>query len=155
MKLTSTAFQDGAEIPRTYAHEGRDISPPLSWTDVPAGARSLALIVEDPDAPDPAHPLRTWTHWVVFDLPPDAAGLPEGAGDLAPRHLGLNDWKQQGWGGPAPPIGRHRYFFKLFALDRELGLDRPTKKELEQAIGRATVLAQAQLVGTYQQVKAA
>jgi len=155
MQLTSTAFQDGGELPRTYARQGRDISPPLAWTGVPAGTKSLALIVEDPDAPDPAHPLRVWVHWVVFDLPPDLAGLSEGAGELTTQNLGMNDWGHQAWGGPAPPIGRHRYVFKLYALDRQLGLDMPTKRQVEQAISRAKVLAEAHLVGTYQQSKAA
>jgi hypothetical protein len=120
---------------------------------VPDGARSLVLIVDDPDAPDPAKPRMTWVHWVLYDIPATADGLDEG---VAPAALpagtreGLNDWKRTGYGGPCPPIGRHRYFHKLYALDAELGdLGSPTKTEVEHAM-KGHVLAEGVLVGTYQ-----
>lgn len=151
MKLTSTAFAHEAEIPLLYTCEGRDLAPPLAWSGAPAGTRSFALIVDDPDAPDPAAPKMTWVHWVLYDLPASAHGLPEGGKPLpAGAREGLNDWKRTGYGGPCPPIGRHRYFFKLYALDTLLGdLATPTKAKLEQAM-RGHVLAQAELIGTYQ-----
>ncbi len=146
MRLTSPAFRDGGEIPEKYAKDGEDRSPPLSWSGVPAEAASLALIVDDPDAPR-----GTWTHWVVTDLPATTTGLEEGA---TAGHAGLNDWRHAAWNGPAPPWGRHRYEFKLFALDRELGLTRPTRHEVERAMA-GHVLAEAKLTGTYQAERAA
>jgi Raf kinase inhibitor-like YbhB/YbcL family protein len=151
MELTSKAFGAGGEIPRRHTCDGDDVSPPLQWHGVPAGTASLVLIVDDPDAPDPAAPQRTWVHWVVYDLPPAAGGLPEGARPLPPgAHEGLNDWNRRGWGGPCPPIGRHRYFFKLYALDVPTlpAGPRPTKAAVEQAM-QGHVLASAELVGTY------
>jgi Raf kinase inhibitor-like YbhB/YbcL family protein len=151
MKLTSIAFDHGAEIPRRCTCEGTDQAPPLTWSGVPLNAASLALIVDDPDAPDPAKPQRTWVHWVVVDIPPDAGGL-AGEGHVLPAGSrdGTNDWKRTGYGGPCPSIGRHRYFFKLYALDTTLpGLSQPTKAELEQAM-KGHVLAEAVLMGTYQ-----
>jgi Raf kinase inhibitor-like YbhB/YbcL family protein len=148
MRLTSPAFTEGGEIPKQYTQDGRDLSPPLSWTDVPPGTRSLALIVDDPDAPDPAAPLRTWVHWVVTDLPPETTGLAEGV-TRVPGRIGLNDWDHAAWEGPLPPKGRHRYVFKLYALDRTLELDRPTKKAVERAM-QGHVLAETKLVGEYQ-----
>ena len=151
--ISSAAFEAGGSIPGKYTCDGADTSPPLSWNDVPAGATSLVLIVDDPDAPDPAAPKMTWVHWVLFNIPPSAAGLAEGVDskDLPPgTEEGLNDWQRTGYGGPCPPIGRHRYFHKLYALDTVLsGLDAPTKAELEQAM-EGYVLGQAELVGTYQ-----
>ena len=151
MKLTSTAFADGGEIPQAHTCEGRDLAPLLAWSELPKNAASLALIVDDPDAPDPAAPKMTWVHWVLFDIAPSAQGIAEGA-----KHLpqgardGLNDWKRTGYGGPCPPIGRHRYYFKLYALDTTLPkLNRPTKAQLEQAM-KGHVVASAQLMGTYQ-----
>ncbi len=153
LTITSSAFANGGQIPRTYTCEGQDIAPALNWTGVPEGTRSLVLIVDDPDAPDPKAPKMTWIHWVLYNIPPDAAGLPEAAatGDLpGGTEEGLNDWHRTGYGGPCPPIGRHRYFFKLYALDTMLkGLKKPTKAEVEAAI-EGHVLAQAELVGTYQ-----
>ena len=148
MRLTSPAFTHGAEIPTRYTSEGSDVSPPLVWAEVPAGAKSLALVVEDPDVPDPAAPTRTWIHWVITDLPPKRHGLHENIGKLASGHVGINDWNRAAWGGPNPPIGRHRYVFKLYALDRMLDLPRPTKADLEAAMA-GHVLAEAELVGTY------
>jgi Raf kinase inhibitor-like YbhB/YbcL family protein len=151
MNLQSTAFTQDGEIPRRHTCEGDDVAPPLAWSDVPERTQSLALIVDDPDAPDPAAPARTWVHWVLVDIPPTASALPEGGRPLPGGcRDGLNDWQRTGYGGPCPPIGRHRYFFKLYALDTRLAkLQRPTKAELEQAM-QGHVLAQAQLLGTYQ-----
>jgi hypothetical protein len=149
MRLTSTAFTDGSEIPTKYTCEGADVSPPLAWDGVPAGTRSLALIVDDPDAPDPAAPRQTWVHWVIVDLPPDVDGLKENIRRLAHGHVGVNDWSRAKWGGPCPPIGRHRYFFKLYALDRVLELEQPSKIDVERAMA-GHILAEATLIGTYQ-----
>ena len=157
LTIRSDAFADGAEIPTRCTCEGEDVSPPLAWSGLPAGARSLALVVDDPDAPDPAAPKRTWVHWVLHDVPANAAGLPEAAGKKnalpAGTREGLNDWKRTGYGGPCPPIGRHRYFFKLYALDRPLGAlggaGGATKGEVERAMS-GHVLEAAEVVGTYQ-----
>lgn len=150
MKLTSIAFAPMGAIPSQYTCEGDDLVPPLAWSGEPAATRSFALVVDDPDAPDPAAPKMTWVHWVVYNLPGTTHALPEG-GRLPPgAHSGLNDWHRTGWGGPCPPIGRHRYFFKLYALDTVLPEMRsPTKATLEQAM-QGHVLARAELVGTYQ-----
>lgn len=152
MKIESTAFSDHGAIPAVHTCEGRDVSPPLAWHDVPEGARSLVLIVDDPDAPDPAAPKMTWVHWVVYNIPPTMAGFSEGitGKELPPGTLeGLNDWKATGYRGPCPPIGRHRYVHKLFALDTVLpDLKRPTKKQLEHAM-RDHIIGGAELIGTY------
>jgi Raf kinase inhibitor-like YbhB/YbcL family protein len=156
LSLKSTAFTQGGNIPATYTCEGDDLAPPLAWEGVPPGARSLVLIVDDPDAPDPLAPKMTWVHWVLFNLSPDVSGLPQGAKsvDLPPgTGEGLNDWNRTGYGGPCPPVGRHRYFFKLYALDTVLkGLDRPTKAQVEAAI-QGHVIEKTELVGTYQKKK--
>lgn len=151
MKLSSPAFAHGSAIPQKYSCEGQDVSPPLAWSGLPAGTKSLALVVDDPDAPDPAAPKMTWVHWVLYNVPPGASGLAEGAASLPAGTLeGLNDWKRTGYGGPCPPIGRHRYFHKLYALDVVVpDLARPTKATLEAAM-KGHVLARAELVGTYQ-----
>ncbi|CAN95601.1 MULTISPECIES: YbhB/YbcL family Raf kinase inhibitor-like protein [Sorangium] len=153
LSLQSPDFHHGDVIPIVHTCEGKDASPALSWSGIPGGTRSLALIVDDPDAPDPRAPKTTWVHWVLYNIPPDAGGLPEGAhkADLPTGTLeGRNDWKRAGYGGPCPPIGKHRYFFKLYALDTVLpprgGL---TKVELEKAM-EGHVLARVELVGTYQ-----
>jgi Raf kinase inhibitor-like YbhB/YbcL family protein len=154
--LTSPAFTDHGAIPRQYTCEGADLSPPLTWSQPPPGTKSLALIVDDPDAPDPRAPKMTWVHWVVLNIPADAQGLPEGAaarGMPVGSAQGLNDWKRPGYGGPCPPIGTHRYFHKLYALDTVLsGPEHPTKEQLVTAL-KGHVLAEAQLVGTYQKGK--
>jgi Raf kinase inhibitor-like YbhB/YbcL family protein len=153
LTLTSSAFAPHGEIPALYTCEGKDTSPALAWSGVPAATKSLALVVDDPDAPDPKAPKMTWVHWVLYDLPPTATGLAEGATakDLpAGTREGTNDWKRTGYGGPCPPIGRHRYVFKLYALDTALpDLTRPNKARLLTAI-EGHVLAHAELVGTYE-----
>jgi Raf kinase inhibitor-like YbhB/YbcL family protein len=153
LAIRSAAFEDHGEIPRIHTCQGQDLSPPLEFSGVPAAARSLALVVDDPDAPDPAAPKRTYVHWVLYDLPAGTTGLPAGVSvDHLPRgtRQGTNDWKRTGYGGPCPPIGRHRYFFKLFALDALLGdLGALDKAGLLGAI-EGHVLARAELVGTYQ-----
>ena len=151
MTITSSAFAHDQPIPKLYTCEGKNISPPLAWRGVPAGAKSLVLIVDDPDAPDPAAPKMTWVHWVLYNLPVDSAGLAEAVQSLpAGTLVGLNDSQRTGYGGPCPPIGRHRYFHKLFALDVVLpDLKKPTRQALEIAM-KGHVIAEAQLVGTYQ-----
>jgi Raf kinase inhibitor-like YbhB/YbcL family protein len=154
MRITSAAFTDEGAIPPLYTCEGQDVSPPLAWSEVPAETKSLALIVDDPDAPDPAAPKMTWVHWVLYNLPPKSDGLPEGAKTLpAGGKEGVNDWKRTGYGGPCPPIGRHRYFHKLYALDTVLpDLKHPTKAKLEEAM-KGHILSEARLMGTYQKSK--
>jgi hypothetical protein len=153
LKLSSSAFTSNGEIPHDYTCDGSDRSPPLSWSGAPPGTRSLALIVDDPDAPDPRHPKMTWVHWVLYNLPASSEGLPEAvAAEALPpgTREGLNDWRRTGYGGPCPPVGRHRYFHKLYALDAELpDLGAASKADLEKAM-RGHVLAEAQLIGTYQ-----
>ncbi|MBS1214977.1 MAG: YbhB YbcL family protein [Proteobacteria bacterium] len=152
MKLASSAFPANGDIPKRFTCDDSDISPPLSWSDVPAGTKSLALIIDDPDAPDPAAPKMTWVHWVVYNLPPDIAGLEEGVatGGLPPAaRAGINDWKRPGYGGPCPPIGTHRYHHKLYALDVVLpDLAHPDKAALEKAM-QGHVIAKAELIGRY------
>ena len=156
LTLASPAFAANGEIPARHTCEGEDASPPLAWSGAPQGTQSFALIVDDPDAPDPKAPRMTWVHWVLYNLPAGARALPEGATRRtlpAGTREGLNDWKQTGYGGPCPPIGRHRYFHKLYALDAVLSdLGTPTKAELERAI-KGHVLAHAELIGTYQKKK--
>lgn len=151
--LTSTAFVDGGEIPIMYTCDGQDISPPLSWAGAPSNTKSLVLIVDDPDAPDPAAPERTWVHWILYNLPPADSGLKQGAASGAlptGTKEGANDWRRTGYGGPCPPIGRHRYFHKIYALDTVLvDLDNPNKEKLEEAMA-GHIIDKAELVGTYQ-----
>jgi Raf kinase inhibitor-like YbhB/YbcL family protein len=153
MRLTSSAFPAGGVIPARFTCAGSDVSPPLAWSQPPEGTRSLALVVDDPDAPDPRAPKVTWVHWIVYNIPPESEGLAEGAspGDLpAGATQGRNDWKRADYGGPCPPIGRHRYVHKLYALDIVLSdLGHPTKTELLAAM-QGHVLARAQLIGTYE-----
>jgi len=150
MNLSSSAFRHQGEIPARYTCDADNTPPALAWSGAPAGTRSYVLIVDDPDAPDPRHPRQTWVHWLVYNLPADCTGLPEGKPLPAGARIGRNDWNSAGYGGPCPPIGRHRYFHKLYALDTALpDLKHPTKSQLEQAM-QGHVLAQAELVGTYQ-----
>jgi Raf kinase inhibitor-like YbhB/YbcL family protein len=151
--IRSTAFSDGGEIPSLHTCEGADTSPPLEFGGVPEGARSLALVVDDPDAPDPKAPRMVFVHWVLYDIPSTTPGLKEG---ISPKELprgtrvGQNDYRRPGYGGPCPPVGRHRYFFKLYALDAVLGdLGGVTKTRLLR-IMEGHVLALAELVGTYE-----
>nr|VFK52085.1 MAG: phospholipid-binding protein, PBP family [Candidatus Kentron sp. TUN]VFK53898.1 MAG: phospholipid-binding protein, PBP family [Candidatus Kentron sp. TUN]VFK55743.1 MAG: phospholipid-binding protein, PBP family [Candidatus Kentron sp. TUN] len=151
ISLQSGAFVHLEEIPEKYTCQGQDISPPLHWQGIPSEAKSLALIMDDPDAPDPDAPKMTWVHWVLYNLPPQVNGLSEG---VSPDQLppgtkqGLNDWGRTGYGGPCPPIGRHRYFHKLYALDVVLDLDEPDKAELEAAM-EGHIIASVELVGMY------
>ena len=153
LSLRSPAFAPGAPLPMRFTCEAQGLSPPLQWSGVPAGARSLALVVEDPDAPDPAAPKSTFVHWVLYDLPPDSDGLPEGVAtaQLPPgTRQGRNDWRRAGFGPPCPPVGRHRYVHRLYALDTRLpDLGEPDKAGLRAAM-EGHVLAQAELVGTYE-----
>ncbi len=148
IQITSSAFEDGAMIPRSYTCDDTDVSPDLAWTGVPEGTKTLALICDDPDAP-----VGTWVHWVLFNIPPGETGL---AAEIAPeaelangaRH-GNNDFRRLGYGGPCPPGGTHRYFFKLYALDIELDLDSgATKAQVEEAM-QGHILAEGQLMGRY------
>jgi len=153
LKLTSTAFAHEGTIPEIHTCEGRDISPPLAWSGVAQHAKSLVLIVDDPDAPDPAAPRATFVHWVLYNLPAAVSGLPEGAeaAVLPPgARVGTNDWRRTAYGGPCPPIGRHRYFFKLYALDAALPESGAATKAAVLEAMRGHVVAEGQLVGTYQ-----
>jgi len=154
MIIKSPSFMQDGMIPARHTCDGRNVSPALTWAGIPADAKSLALIVDDPDAPDPASPKMTWVHWVLYNIPPDASGLTEGvaAKDLPAGTLqGVNDWQRIAYGGPCPPIGKHRYFFKLYALDTVLpDLKHPTKAVLEKAM-QGHVLARSELIGLYQQ----
>jgi Raf kinase inhibitor-like YbhB/YbcL family protein len=151
--LKSASFSHRGEIPSRFTCEGADVSPALSWSGIPDGTQSLALVVDDPDAPDPKAPRMTWVHWVLYDLPPSATGLPEAVTEdalPAGTRQGQSSWKRTGYGGPCPPVGRHRYFHKLYALDAVLpDLGKPTKAELERAM-EGHVLGRAELVGSYQ-----
>jgi hypothetical protein len=151
MQISSSAFGNNEAIPAKHTCEGQDTSPSLAWSGVPAASKSLVLIVDDPDAPDPAAPRMTWVHWVLYNLSPSSTGLAEGVRQLPPGAAeGVNDWKRSGYGGPCPPIGRHRYFHKLYALDVVLpDLGRADKAGVERAM-QGHVLAHAELVGTYQ-----
>lgn len=149
LELTSPAFSNGAPIPRRYSCDGEDISPPLAWRNAPAGTQAFALIMDDPDAPR-----GTWTHWVLFDIPASVTSLPEKVPAVAaPPGLGThgkNSWGRLGYGGPCPPRGVHRYFFRLYALDAPLKLgSNALKEELLQAAS-GHILAQGQLLGVYE-----
>jgi hypothetical protein len=146
--ITSSAFTNGGMIPKEHTCDGSDISPPLSWSGVPEGVQSLALICDDPDAP-----VGTWVHWVLFNVPPTANELPRNIPpdktlDNGARH-GINDFRKYGYGGPCPPSGTHRYYFKIYALDIELAQKHGiTKAELLKAMA-GHILAEGQLMGTY------
>ena len=150
--LRSGAFTDGDAIPVKYTCMGKDVSPPLTWQGMPSGTKSLVLIVDDPDAPDPAAPKMTWVHWVVYNIPADAQGLPEAANvhNLpAGAEQGVNDWNNIGYGGPCPPIGRHRYFHKIYALDSFLLIKvKPTKTKIEAAM-QGHIIGSTKLIGTF------
>ena len=142
LKIESKAFGDGGEIPMDYTCDGNDLSPPLKFINVPEGTKSLALIVDDPDAPG-----GTWVHWVLWNIPPAMPGISEGENLFYGR--GKNDFKTLVYGGPCPPSGTHRYFFKLYALDTMLDLEEgASKKQLEKRM-KGHVIESAQLIGTY------
>jgi Raf kinase inhibitor-like YbhB/YbcL family protein len=153
LAITSVDFQQGASIPAVHTCDGAETSPPLSWSGLPPGTKSLVLIVDDPDAPDPAAPKMTWVHWVLYNIPPQATGLPTAVSEAnlpEGTRAGTNDYKKYTYGGPCPPQGRHRYFHKLYALDTVLpDLHHPTKAKLEKAM-QNHILGKAELVGTYQ-----
>lgn len=153
LTLNSPDFTHLGEIPKTSTCDGQDSSPALSWSGVPPQTQSLVLIVDDPDAPDPAKPTRTWVHWLLYNIPPHVNSLPRAvaASDLpAGTQSGKNDWQRTGYGGPCPPVGRHRYFHKLYALDIPLpDLRQPNKAQLEAAM-KGHIIGQAELIGTYQ-----
>lgn len=146
--IRSEAFEDGNPIPRRFSCDGKDVSPPLSWTTPPEGTRSVALIVDDPDAP-----AGIWVHWVLYEIPTDSRGLPEAvpARERLPDGTtnGTNSWGRLGYGGPCPPGGTHRYFFKLYALDASLGLEAGATRERLLAAMKGHILGEAQLMGTY------
>lgn len=149
--LSSIAFSNMQEMPAKYTCVAEDVSPPLEWQNIPDGTVSLALIVDDPDAPDPNAPKMTWVHWVLYNINPDIHALPEAANENnLPNGAiqGINDWKNIGYGGPCPPIGRHRYFFKLYALDKAITDKSLTKPQLEAAM-KGHIIAQTSLVGTF------
>jgi Raf kinase inhibitor-like YbhB/YbcL family protein len=152
MKLESPSFENRGDIPKKFTCDGTNISPALAWSDVPEGTKSFALIIDDPDAPDPANPRMTWVHWVLYNIPAKTRSLAEGVikKDLPEGTLeGLNDWKKPGYGGPCPPVGKHRYFHKLYALDVVLpDMGQPTKAKLEKAM-EGHVLAKSELIGLY------
>jgi hypothetical protein len=147
-RIESPAFQNRADMPREYTCEGGNIPPPLQWKNPPAGTQSFVLIVDDPDAPDPKAPQRTWVHWLVYNIPAKSQRLdqkiPAGA------QTGLNDFQEAAWGSPCPPRGKHRYFYKLYALDTLLEFDHaPTKGELERTM-KGHILGQTELIGLYE-----
>ncbi len=148
-ELRTTAFESGADIPEKFTCDGPDVSPPLSWTDPPAGTQSFVLIADDPDAPG-----GTWVHWVAYDLPASLRQLPQGVpkdGELkGGGRQGLNDFPSLGYGGPCPPPGKpHRYYFRLYAVDRKLGLKAgASRNEVERAM-KGHVLGQAELMGRH------
>ena len=152
LSMTSPVFDHLGPIPKLYTCQGKDLSPAIFWSGLPKGTRSVALIVEDPDAPDPAAPKRVWVHWVLYNIPTGATGLPEGVNSSGLPHgtrHGRNDWDRTGYGGPCPPIGRHRYFHKLYALDIVLpDLRQPTKATLLDAM-EGHILEVVELIGTY------
>jgi Raf kinase inhibitor-like YbhB/YbcL family protein len=153
--LRSPAFDAGAAIPGRFTCEGENLSPPLAWSDPPPGTRSFALAVVDPDAPDPAAPRMTWIHWVVYAIPVDVRSLDEGASRELPggARSGRNDWKSPDYGGPCPPIGRHRYVHQIWALDvAPANWGSPSLAALLDAM-KGHVLGKAELVGTYEKQK--
>lgn len=151
--IESSAFKNQGTISREYTCDGEDVSPAIRWSGAPEKTRSYALIVDDPDAPDPAAPKRVYVHWVLYDIPPSVTKIDEDGEKSVVKaggRQGKNDWGRTGYGGPCPPIGRHRYFFKVYALDTILGdLGTPTKHDLEKAM-EGHVLASSTLMGTYQ-----
>jgi Raf kinase inhibitor-like YbhB/YbcL family protein len=154
LTVTSSAFEQGGSIPSRYTCEGDDTSPPLSWSGAPSGTKTFAIILDDPDAPDPEKPQRVYVHWVVYNVPSSSTSLPENASKKLPlgAATGRNDWDKTEYGGPCPPIGRHRYFHKVYALDSHLTfVAPPTKNDLLKGM-EGHVLARGELMGTYQKM---
>lgn len=153
--ISSSAFTNNSDIPTKYTCESDDISPELTWTNLPEGTKSLALIVDDPDAPDPNAPQMTYVHWILYNIPTNINKLKEGVAveELPGGTLeGINDWKKTGYGGPCPPIGKHRYFHKLYALNDVLpDLNLPTKDKLLKAMERK-IIAQTEIIGLYKKI---
>lgn len=148
IKVESAAFEHGARIPARFTCDGDDTSPPIRWSGLPAGTQSLVLISDDPDAP-----VGTWDHWVIFNIPGNSNGLDEGVprvGELSDgSRQGRNSWRRLGYGGPCPPSGTHRYYFRLFALDSALKLEAGSdKKQVQQAM-QGHILAEGELLGLY------
>ncbi|MBN2191721.1 MAG: YbhB/YbcL family Raf kinase inhibitor-like protein [Polyangiaceae bacterium] len=152
LTVTSTAFGAKGAIPSRFTCDGENVSPPLAWTGAPHGTRSFAIVIDDLDAPDPEHPKVVWVHWVVADIPATTSSIPEGGALPRGAVAGMNDWKKPEYGGPCPPVGRHRYLHRVYALDAVLGLSAPSKGELERAI-KGHVLARGELVGTYEKAR--
>jgi len=153
LTLRSPVFSNGGAIPAKYTCDGQDTAPPLEWSGVPAKAESLALIVDDPDAPDPAAPKMRFVHWVLYNIPADVRALPEGASpDGLPEGAceGKNDFKKSGYGGPCPPIGRHRYVFTLYALDKSFNNAGPVSKSELEAAMKTHVIEKTETIGTYE-----
>ena len=150
MILTSQAFTDGGQIPEKYTCDGMNVSPQLAWSGLPPGTKSLVLFIDDPDAPDPEHPRMDWTHWLLYNIPPETASLEEGV-TLLPKgtRAGWTDFRLQEYRGPCPPVGNHRYFHRLYALDILLpDLGRASMSAIESAM-RGHILGSAELVGKY------
>ena len=145
LSLTSSAFENNGDMPKVYTCDGSDTSPPLEISGVPEGTKSLVLINDDPDAPDPAAPKFTWDHWVLYNIPPGTTSIPEGG---SVGTAGKNSWGRTDYGGPCPPIGKHRYFFKLYALDTELDLTNADKEAVKAAM-QGHILEEAVLIGLY------
>ena len=151
LRVSSPSFRHGASIPVQHTGDGADLAPDLSWSQPPPGTQSIAVLVDDPDAPDPDHPTRVWTHWIITGVPPTVTAL-HGGRLPAGAVLGTNDFGKRTWGGPQPPVGRHRYFFRIYALDIRLDAPGITRLELLAAM-KGHILAQGQLVGTYGAMK--
>lgn len=156
LALTSLAFEHNGSIPARYTCDDKDISPPLEWSGLSTQAKSFVLIVDDPDAPDPSAPKMTWVHWILYNIPANVTMLAE---NIAVKNLpagtreGKNDWQRTGYGGPCPPVGRHRYFHKLYAIDVEFpDLGQPTKAELEHVM-KGHIIEQVELIGTYERAR--
>jgi Raf kinase inhibitor-like YbhB/YbcL family protein len=147
--VESSAFGMNGSIPAQFTADGANIAPPLAWSKPPPNAKTIAVIVDDPDAPDPAAPQRTWVHWIVTGIPATTTSLPGGSALPDGAVMGTNDFRQRAWGGPSPPTGRHRYFFKVYALDIQLAAPGITKLELLAAM-KGHVVAQGELIGTYE-----
>eukprot|EP00871_Galdieria_phlegrea_P000754 jgi/Galph1/167/GphlegSOOS_G4988.1 len=154
LKIWSPSFGDNQHIPKKYTADGANISPPLEWSGIPDGTKSLVLINDDPDAPDPKAPKFVFTHWIVYNIPPTCSGLEEEAKPGSPNwpqaaKEALNDFKKTSYGGPAPPVGVHRYFFKLYALNKTLETNEQLQKNKIESLMCGNILGEAQFIGLY------